>query len=203
MSIEIILGGIGTALGIANFFYWAWWAKRDKVAVAIHESWANFVPKGDEEIGPGGKLIILNNHFLHIYVSCTLVLTSGEKEIEVRGVEIKLDKVTCEKLKRYFRLPNGNGFPLHKYAPDPRNGELEAVLQPKKSVDFTEDRLFECTDKFKEEYEKLGSGSSPQFIEPLLEQLGHKYQICWTRYDGKVLCWKFPQTWWRNLGKRL
>jgi len=216
MSIEFILGGIGTALGIANFVYWAWWAKRDKVAVVIHNNWANFVPKGKEEIGPSGKLITVNKHSLHIYVSCALVLTSGEREIEMMGLEIKLHKETCEELKKYFQLPPGNRFAIYKYETDIEGyKELGAILQPKKPVDFTEDRLFECTDKFEEKCKRSGFDLyietddygeytvPPDFIQPLLEKLRCNFELCWKRYDGKELCWKFPQKWWRNLGKKL
>jgi len=221
MSIEMILGIIGTVLGVANFVYWAWWAKRDKVAILINEryqgfpTYANFVPKGKEEIGPNEESVTVDNHSLHIHVGCALVLTSGDKELEVMGVLIRLHKETSEKLKKYFRLPPGNCFSLHRYAPDPKDRELGVVLEPKKYVDFTEDRLFECTDKFEERCKQLGFDLYPQtddygeytvppeFIKPLLEQLRYKFELCWTRYDGKELCWKFPQKLWRNLGKRL
>lgn len=219
MSIELILGSIGTLLGVANFVYWAWLAKRDKVAIVTHDSWANFVPKGKKEIGEGGpkgELITVNNHSLHIYISCALVLTRGETEIEALEVEVKLHKKTCEELKKYFRIPNHNGLILYRYELDTEGYRaLSTILQPKKPVDFTEDRLFECTDKFEEKCKTLGFNLYPEtddygeytvppdFIKPLLEQLGHKYQICWTRYDGKKVCWHFPDKWWRNLGKKL
>jgi len=215
MSIEMILGGIGTFLGVANLIYWAWWAKRDKVAVVMHESYANFVPKGREEIGPGDKLIAVDNHSLHIHFSCALVLTSGERELEVMGVETRLHKETCEELKKYFQLPVLNRFRLYRYAAEPKDREPGAILQPKKPVDFTEDRLFECTDEFEERCNKSGFDLYPEtddygeysvppdFIKPLLEQLSHKFELCWERYDGKELCWRFPQKWWRNLGKKL
>ncbi len=204
MSTEMILGAIGTLLGVANFVYWAWLSKREKVAVVIHPGYVGFVHKGEEAIGPGQKLTTVNKHSLHIYVSCALVLTSGETELEVMEVEIQLHKETCEELRKYFQIPTHNRFYLYKYELD-SNGyrNLGTVLQPKKPVDFTEDRLFECTAEFEEEYDKIKNGSHPEFIQPLLDELETKYQICWTRYDGKELCWKFPKKWWRNLGKRL
>lgn len=199
----IVIGSLGFALGVLNFVYWAWWAKRDRVAIVIDWSLADFVPKGEETIGRDQKLVTATDHCLHIYVGCALVLTRGQNEIEVRGVEVRLHKPTCEKLKKYFRLPTSNRFLLHTYAGDPADRELGTVLQPKKSVDFTEDHLFQCTDEFKEQYENVGSGTCPDFIELLVERLGTEYQICWTRYDGKTLCWRFPQKWYRNLGKRI
>ncbi len=221
MGVETIILGIGVlislVLGIVNLL-----SRREKVAILINEryqgfaTYANFVPKGKEEIGPGQKLVTVDNHSLHIHVGCALVLTSGDKELEVMGVEIRLHKETSEKLKKYFRLPPRNRFPVYKYETDPEGyKELGAILQPKKYVDFTEDRLFECTDTFEERCKQLGFDLYPQtddydeytvtpdFIEPLLEQLRHKFELCWTRYDGKELCWRFPQKWWRNLGKRL
>lgn len=181
MSSELILGAVGTVLGVFNFFYWAWWAKRDKVTIVLHDCFANFVPRGKEETAFPGKA---KNHSLHIYISCALVLTSGEKEIEAMGVGIRLHKETCEELKKYFCLPRGNTFRLNTYAPG-LEGYREAgtVLQPKKPVDFTQDRLFECTDKFEERCNKSGFDLYPEtddygeytvppdFIKPLLEQL--------------------------------
>ena len=118
MDWQIIILGIGVfislVLGVINLL-----ARREKVAVVLHESYALFVPKGCEVIGPGDKLTTAKNHSLHIHVSCALVLTSGEKEIEVMGVNIRLHKETCEELKKYFRLPNWNGFPVYKYELNP------------------------------------------------------------------------------------
>ena len=206
----------GPVLAVVISFVLYIWSRREKVAIVIHDSYATFALKGTKEIGPGQKLITVNNHSLHIYVSCALVLTSGEKEIEVMGVEIKLHKETCEELKKYFLVPHGNRFSIYKYETGPEGyKELGAILQPKKPVDFTEDRLFECTDNFEERCENEGFdfysetddygeyGIPPDFIKPLLEQLRYKYQICWTRYDGETICWGFPQRWWRNLGRRL
>ena len=216
MDWQIILLWIGLfitfVLGLINFLWGpAILTRREKVAIVLHDSWANFVPKGKEEIGPGEKLIPVNNHSLHIHISCALVLTRGEKDIEVMEVEIRLHKETCEELKKYFRLPNRNGFPLQKYAIEP----LEYILQPKKPVDFTADQLFECTDEFERECDKLGFDlypesddwgeytKPPDFIKPLLEKLSHRFELCWERYDGKRLCWRFPDKWWGNLGKKL
>ncbi len=221
MDMQIIGLWIGFAitfvLGLINFLWGpAILARREKVAVVLHESYANFVPKGKEEIGPGDKLTTVKNHSLHIHISCALVLTRGEKEIEVMGVGIKLHKETCEELKKYFRLPPGNRFSIYKYETGPEGyKELGAILQPKKPVDFTEDRLFECTDKLEERCKKSGFNlypetddwgeytEPPDFIKPLLEKLRHRFELCWERYDNKELCWRFPERWWRNLGKRL
>jgi len=204
MSIEMILGGIGTLLGVANFVYWAWLSKREKVAVVLHTSYVGFVHKGEETIGPGQELITVNKHSLHLNISCALVLTSGETEIEVMEVNIQLNKEACRELRKYFQIPINNRSYVYRYELDPEGYKVRGtVLQPKKPVDFTEDRLFVCTDEFEREYKKMKGGSYPEFIQPLLDKLETEYQICWTRYDDKELCWKFPQKWWRNLGKRL
>jgi len=198
----IVIGSLGFALGVLNFVYWAWWARRDRVAIVINEIWTYLVPKGEEPIGPEQKRVAVTDHCLNIYISCALVLTRGEKEIEAKRVVVSLHKPTCEKLKKYFRLPDWNRFALLTYAGagDPDDREPGGVLQPKKSVDFTRDLLFKCTDEFKEKCENIGSGTWPDFIESLIEQLGSEYEMCWTRYDDRELCWRFPQRWYRNLG---
>lgn len=33
MSFEMILGVVGTSLGVLNFVYYAWWARRQKIIV--------------------------------------------------------------------------------------------------------------------------------------------------------------------------
>ena len=204
MSVELILGGVGTFLGIANFIYWVWWSKREKVAVANSDVYPEFLPKGAHEVTPyGGEPITLVNHSLSIWVGCELILINREQEIEIKDVQIKFDKVNSEKVREYFRLPRQNRFFLYYTEPATNKRVPGAIIQPKKAVPFGVQRLFECTDKFEEEYGKLDSGSYPELIQPLLDKLQTKYQICWTRYDGKTLCWVFPQRWWRNLGKRL
>jgi hypothetical protein len=204
MSTEMILGVIGTLLGIANFVYWAWWAKRERVVVANSDVLPEFLPKGAHEVTPwGGEPVTLIKHSLSIWVYCELILINGEHEVEIRDVQIRFDKVNSEKAREYFRLPSLNGFLLYHVEPNTNKRVSRAMIQPKKAVPFEVPRLFECTDKFEEEYEKLDSGSCPEFIQTLLDKLETKYQICLTRYDGKKLCWRFPDKWYRNLGKKL
>ena len=209
MDIQIIALWIGLfitfVLGLINFLWGpAILARRDKVAVVNSEVYPEFLRKGTRERTHGGDIITLVCDVLSIEVTCELVLTRGEKELEVKEVEVILDKRACEGLRRYFCFPLRNRLSLQQV--DDYGEELllpPILLAPKKTVRFKRRIPLDCTDEFEKEYEKMESGSYPGFIRLLLDELETKYQICWTRYDGKRLCWKFPQKWWRNLGKRL
>ena len=205
MSIELILGGIGTLLGVANFAYWAWWAKRDKIAIVNSEVYPEFLHTGSWIDNPDGARIFLHNYAeLSMEVSCELVLTCGEKELEVREVEVVLDKKVCESLIRYFFIPRRNRLQLRYINVYEENPVPQPILLvPKKAVRFKREIRLNCTDEFAKDYEKLEGGFCPEFIKALLDELEIKYQICWERYDGKRLCWRFPDRWWRNLGKKL
>jgi hypothetical protein len=203
MDTATIILGIGVlislVLGVINLL-----ARREKVAVVNSQVYLEFLPKGTSVDGPGGYKISLNYAALSIEASCELVLTRGEKELEVKEVEVILDKKTCENLKRYFRIPLHNRLQLYHinaYEGEPLPQPI--VLETKKTLRFKRIIPFDCTDEFETEYEKMEGGSYPEFVQPLLDELETKYHICWTRYDGKRLCWRFPQKWWRNLGKRL
>ncbi len=225
MSVELILGGIGTVLGTANFVYWAWLARRERVVIVNPEVYTYFLPKGVKRMLEDKKPDGIHNHALQIEVVCTLALTNGEKEIEVSEVDFKLEKNVYNRLKEYFLTPFQRqhgpassyvlSFHLPTYAINEDDRHILSVLKPKTSVDFRGVNFLESTEKFDKDYEKLGiapyaDGSEPEefiespvFVEPILEELHTNYQICWTRYDGKELCWRFPNRWWRNLGKKL
>ena len=203
MSVELILGGAGTLLGLANFIYWAWWSKRDKVAVVNSEVYPEFLPKDTWTNRPDGFKVFLNYAELSVEVSCELVLTRGEK-LEVKEVEVILDKKTCESLKRYFRFPLRNRLQLYHVNACEGEPLLQAIaLEAKKALPFKRIIPINCTDEFEKECEKMEGGSCPEFIQPLLDELATKYQIYWTRYDRRRFCWRFPNRWWRNLGKKL
>ena len=199
----IILGAgvvISLILGVINLS-----ARREKVAVVNPIVYAEFIPKGSWVDGPDGSRICLHNHAeLSFEASCELVLTQGEKELEVRDVGIILDSKTCEKLKRYFYLPRHNRLTL--YHSNAYNGDAipqPMILETKKTLCFKRVLPITCADEFGEEYKKMEDGYRPEYIQPLLDELEAKYMICWTRYDGKTFCWRFPDKWWRNLGKKL
>jgi len=204
MDTATIVLGIGVlislVLGLINFLWGpAILARREKVTVVNSEVYPEFLSKGarvDTRLGMGP--LFIKNPALSIEASCELVLTRGQKEIEVKEVELKFDRVTSDKLKAYFQIPHQNRIYL---LGEPT--KVNVLLPVKKSVQFSAERLFDCTEEFQTQYDKMGSGSYPEFIQPLLDKLETKYQICWTRYDGQRVCWKFPQKWWRNLGKRL
>ena len=190
----------GPVLAVVVSFVLYIWSRREKVVVVNSEVYAEFLPKGtrvDTKLGMGP--LLLKHPALSIETKCDLVLTSGQQETEVKSIEIRLDKKTSKKLKTYFRLPPRNRLDLF----ESNSNSPKGLLQPRKAMQFGAERLFDCTEEFKEEQEKIGSDSHPDFIQPLLDELETKYHICWTRYDGKKLCWKFPEKWWGNLGKKL
>ncbi len=178
-------------------------SRREKVAIVNPEVYAEFVLKGTRETTYGGILTV-KNYIVSIEARCELVLTNGGKGVEVKEVEVILDKKACKSLRGYFHIPLRNRLQLsHINAYEGKPLPQPIVLESKKTVRFKRKIPLNCTDKFEKEYGKMESGSYPEFIQPLLDKLEAKYHICWTRYDGKKLCWTFPQKWCRNLGKRL
>jgi len=197
MAIETILLGSGVVislvLGIFNLL-----RSREKVAIVRSEVYPAFFCKGTRvDTKLGDESYFIHNAALSLEVCCELVLVSGHAEIEVREVELKLDKFACDKLKVYFELPHFNR--LFLYA-EPMNAP-SSLLKIKKPIRFAAERLFESTEKFRSQYGEYHS--TPELIQPLFDKLENKYEICWTRYDDKKLCWKFPDKWWCNIGKRL
>ena len=211
---------ISLVLGVINLL-----ARREKVAIVNPEVYIYFLPKGVQRVLEDKKPDGIHNHALQIEVVCTLALTSGEREIEVNEVDIKLEKNVYNRLKEYFLTPfqrqHGSApsyvlsFHLPTYAINEDDRHLLSVLKPKTIVDFRGVNFLESTEKFDKDYEKLGIApypdgfepeeliESPEFVKPILKELRTNYQICWTRYDGKRVCWRFPNRWWRNLGKKL
>ena len=194
-------------LGLVNLLWGpAILTRREKVAIVDHHVYAEFLPKGTWLDRPGGESIFLNYPELSIEASCGLVLTSEDKKLRIREAEVMLDKKAFTSLRRYFQLLFRNRLQLYhantyeeELSPQPISLELE----PQKTMWFRRTISINCTDEFGKEYGKMEGGSYLEFVQPLLDELETKYQICWTRYDGKVLCWKFPERWWRNLGKKL
>jgi hypothetical protein len=187
MSIELVLGSIGTFMGVLNFIYWAWWARRERVTLVDAEVRLLFVPLDAMDTIINMETVRLENHSLKVSMSCSLALTNGDHEIEVSKLHFELDRLLHSRLMEYFRLPQINEFTLTTIGDS-------VSLQPRKSVFFRRQYLFECRD----EYKNRGAD-----IESLLAKLNWEYKICWTRYDGRQYCWNLPQRWWRNLGKKL
>jgi hypothetical protein len=204
MSIELILGGIGTVLGIANFVYWAWWSKRDKVGVVYPYVSAEFLSKGHLVNFPLFGNIRLKRDVILIDAGCELFLKNGVQGLEIKDVEVRLDKKTCEKLSRYFEARRHSRFDLWQIDYYDRVKATQPwILSPKKTIRFQGKIPIDCTDEYEKKHGKLKGSSIQEFIQPFLDRLETEYQICWTRYDGKRLCWIFPDKWWRNLGKKL
>ncbi len=111
MDTATIVLGIGVlislVLGVINLL-----ARREKVAVVNSKVYPQFLPKGTWLDRPGGESIYLNYAELSIEAACELVLTSREKELEVKEVEVILDKKACKSLRRYFHIPLRNRLQL-------------------------------------------------------------------------------------------
>jgi len=212
MSIELILGGIGTALGIANFVYWAWWSKRERIKVfnAVFCVW--FIHKGAGRANVEGKWTELTKHSLMLAVDCELVITRGDK-MEIRGVYLEIDKQPHEILNKYFEIPFAR---LSLETSDLNKQAGTVTLHPKKSIFFTReiictgrDVLDELCDKenYPEQPEEDDTHQyyykPPDFLKQVLDKTSTNYKIIYYRYDDKMVSWRFPDKWWRNLGKKL
>jgi hypothetical protein len=203
MDWQIIILSIGVfislVLGVINLL-----AHREKVAIVNPEVYTEFLPKGTREKTYRGSIVALSNDVLAIEVKCELVLKSGENELEVKEVEAILASKACKNLRKYFHFPLLNRLQLsHINAYEGKPIPQPILLEPKKAVQFKRKIPLNYTDEFEKEHKKTKDNPYPESIQPFLDELETKYQICWTRYDGKRLCWRFPQKWWRNLGKKL
>jgi hypothetical protein len=211
MDVQIIGLWVGLAitfvLGLINFLWGpAILARRDKVAI-VNPIFHVFFLSKDTRQRTSENIIALQCECdaLSIEVSCELVLTQGERKLEIKEVEVILDEKACKGLERYFHLPYSNRLNLAQTADDEKvqSPFTPSLLSTKQAVLFKGEASFDCTDEFERARDKIGVDSYPEFIQPLLDELKTKYQIRWTRYDGKRLCWRFPDKWWRNLGKKL
>jgi hypothetical protein len=211
MDMQIIGLWIGLAitflLGLINFLWGpAILTRREKVAIVNPKVYVSFLSKSERR-RTSEDIVALQCECdaLSIDASCELVLTQGERELELKEVEAILDEKACKGLGRYFHLPHSNSFYLAQITDvdEIQSPFTPSLLSTKQTVFFKGETSFDCTDEFEREHEKIGADSYPEFIRPLLDKLRTEYQICWTRYDGKRLCWRFPDKWWRNLGKKL
>ena len=172
-------------LGLINLLWGpAILKSREKVIIAIDGVFADYSPKE-------------NN--LELNICCSLVLTCGDKELQVVDVSVLFDRKAYKNLRQFFNLPHRERLALY---PDNTSEENESrlrrtpstLLEPKKLVNFSRKIFFEKSSNSKVELPD---------IQPYLDQLESKYNICWRRYDLKKVCWRFPNRWWRNLGKKL
>jgi len=202
MSIELILGGVGTFLGLANFIYWAWWSKREKVAVISASVYAFLETKNDMQ-RLNAAVSSAKTYTLRLSAGCDLVLVKGEQEIKILGVNIRFNEKLYNKLATYFELPIVNLLPLLTYNSEGYS-ESARLLRPKVPVSFNNWVSFEARSNFEEEQGKRGDEYADVSIDSLLRQFKRgEYELYLIRYDGKVLRWKFPDKWWRNLGKKI
>ena len=211
MSVELILGGAGTLLGLANFIYWAWWSKRERIKLVNPVCCVWFMHKGKGKVNVRDKYIELKNHALEFLVDCNMVMTRGDKEIEVKGAYFDIGKKPNEILKNYFSI--ARSLPLESGTWDEPIENV--VLYPKKSVTFSKEHLFLGKDSLdepckEENYPELPEDDDgkhlykpPDFLKHVLDDIDDNYTIRFYRYDDKMISWRFPDKWWRNLEKKL
>jgi len=210
MGMQIILLWVGLSitftLGLINFLWGpAILARREKVLIVNPEVSAEFWVKGALHRSHE-YTIALSEHNVLIETRCELLLKSMGMKLDVKEVKVILDEEACKSIKRYFQTPLKNRVYLSYInlgEETPVSRTANATLEPKQPLNFQSETFLQCTDKFNQEYEETGSDAYPEFIQPLLNKLETNYQICWTRYDGKEVCWRFPNKWWRNLGKKI
>ena len=176
LTVTFILGLINLLWGPAIL------KNREKVIITDNDVFADYSPK---------------DKGLELWASCSLVLASGDRGFQVVDVMITFDRKACDNLKGFFNLPRKGRLRLY-----PENEEsnqewrrASAFLEPGKLISFHRKIFIDESKGAKIE--------APRDIQPYLDQIEAKYDICWTRYDGKKVCWKFPNKWRRNLGKKL
>lgn len=208
VMIAIGVGSVGFVLGIINLLWGPGvLARREKIVVVESEVTPEFLRKGTRIDSPShSNRVSLTRPSISIQARCTLSL-KGKERCQVSDVAIVLHRSTCKALRRWFRIPPSNSVGLGRLVYDP-DTELtqhlySAVIEQGKTFSFEGSRWFDCAEEFEKTHESEKNDPMPAFIQPLLEKLECNYQVCFIRYDGKRLCWRFPQTWWRNLGKKL
>ncbi len=210
MTIELILGAIGTFLGAANLIYWAWWARRERIKVVNLSHCVWFFPKGTEDINYKNQRIVLKEHSLKLIADCNLVMTGGDKEIEIKGVYFEIDKKPYEILNQYFNILTPRMILPYNLDEPYKN----IILHPKKSITLGKEQLFTgkgvldelcAKENYPEKPEKddIYYYKPPDFLKHTLDETRANYKIIFYRYDDKIISWRFPDKWWRNLGKNL
>lgn len=204
MGIELVLGSIGTVLGIVNIFYWAWWIRRDRIIVVNAEVYPEFIPNGSWVDAPDGSRIMLHNYAeLSLELKCELVLMRGHNEIDLRKVEVVFDKTILKNLKRYFTIPFRDNVHIELYPPNNHEREYQFIsIFLKKTAFFQRKLFFNCSEGFLEEIQEREKGYRPESLQDLLDEMAGKYQVIWTRCDGSRSRWKVPDRWYRNLGNK-
>jgi hypothetical protein len=211
MDMQIILLWIGLsitlALGLINFLWGpAILTRREKVAIVNPEVHTVFTPKNvRQKISEDIIALQYACDTVTIEASCELVLIQGEEKLEVKAVELIPDGKTLKDLESYLQLSDPDSLRLKQITDNEEEKMLVApiLLSTKQPLRFQGEIYLDCTDEFEKARDKIGLASYPKFIQGILDEVKAKYQICWTRYDGKRLCWRFPDKWWRNLGKKL
>jgi hypothetical protein len=211
MDVQIILLWIGLsitfALGLINFLWGpAILTRREKVAIVNPEVYTFFVPKDMRQKASEGIIALQYEcDAVQVEVSCELVLIQGEGKLEVKAVELMLDEQVLKGLENYLHPPDPDSLRLNQITDNEAEEILVTpiLLSTKQSLRFHGGLYLDCTDGFEKARDKIGLDSYPKFIQGILDKVRSEYQICWTRYDGKRICWRFPDRWWRNLGKKI
>ncbi|MFC2072177.1 hypothetical protein ACFLUU_05640 [Chloroflexota bacterium] len=203
MSVEMILGGIGTFLGVANFVYWVWWAKREKVTVLEHSVYARILTPGEHFLSLSGQTISSGKITLSITISCLIILLKGQ-DTEIRDTRVKFNEDVYAQLGNYFQMPLSNRISLNIEESYTRGSEFDPIsLQLRKSVFLVNKLQITSMPSFEKAYAEGDITHSMMQVSTLLQKLSSEYNISWVKYDGKDICWYFPDRWRRNLGKKL
>jgi hypothetical protein len=197
----IILGAgvvISLILGVINLL-----ARREKISVLEHNIHTNILAPSEHFLSLSGQMISSGKITLSITISCTIILLKGQ-DTEIRDAVVSFNEDVYSQLGIYFKMPLLNRISLNIEESYTRDSTFEPILlQSRKSVFLVNKLQITSMPSFEKAYAENDTTQIMMKIRTLLQRLSSKYKISWVRYDGKAICWKFPERWWRNLGKKL
>jgi hypothetical protein len=197
----IILGAgvvISLILGVINLL-----ARREKISVLEHNIHTNILAPSEHFLSLSGQMISSGKITLSITISCTIILLKGQ-DTEIRDAVVSFNEDVYSQLGIYFKMPLLNRISLNIEESYTRDSTFEPILlQSRKSVFLVNKLQITSMPSFEKAYAENDTTQIMMKIRTLLQRLSSKYKISWVRYDGKAICWKFPDRWWRNLGKKL
>ena len=203
MSVELILGGVGTFLGVANFVYWVWWAKREKITILEHRVYTRILTPDEGELSLSGEITKNDRVSLSITVSCLIMLLKGQNT-EIRDVNVRFNEYAFTELSEYFQMPLSNRINLNTEESYKEGNTFAPIsLQSRKSVYLVNKLHCASTPKFGVAYAQDDVTQAILHIRLLLKRLESNYNVSWVRYNGRIMCWRLPDKWWCNLGKKL
>ena len=210
MSIELILGGIGSGLGGLNFLYWAWWARRDIVRIQNQRLEINAV----EEDRPEPPRYLPNPELDRVFINAEfeLVRSHGVKECFVRFAWLELSKTLCDSLNQYFEMPTDGRIQLFvisrtdaevtKPFRELKIGQPEffyiLLSCPRKQTVRDLEKGIREASSLEERQEKTQQITR---VRDMVERLSTKYKLGWTATtNDKIIHWhRFPKRRWHRL----